>query len=198
MPRGYDESSYNRRDPPPVRRDPRGEDRHAPRGTVEVRDRRIIEEPRDRDRERDRDRDRDIPRGSGRVPEPMEIVDSRMPPSRVVQDSRVANAGVRMERPDRHGPAVIDPRVPPREQQTYYEDPRTGRMVDPRGADPYARETTGRASNPREDPRRMDTDMDMDPPRRPPGREIVDSRDHYMEDSHNKHYNDYFVPGAGL
>ncbi|ETN40426.1 uncharacterized protein HMPREF1541_04703 [Cyphellophora europaea CBS 101466] len=186
MPRYEDD--YGRREDPraaTVRREVR-EDRHAP-ARVETRERtRVIEDPRD-------------PRGASRTQEPMEIVDSRlMSASRTMGDPRGANAAARLEpRPDRHGGGVVSRA---RDEPTYYDDHKPTRMVDPRDArtaDVYSRETAPRYSNPRDD--RMDTEPDIPPPRRSAAREVVDPREHYMDEDHRSNrYNDYFVPGAGI
>jgi hypothetical protein len=176
MPRGY-EDDYGRREV-----SGRRDDRHT-RDRVEPRERTRPEEPRDYTRTARAD--------------PMEVVDARTMTSRGLGDSRPANAGARLEpRPDRHTSSGVETRT--REEPLQYTDPRTGRPVDMRAAttDQYSRDPAGRYSTPRDD--RMDTEMDMQP-RRPAGREVVDSgRDHEMDDHKGDKYNNFFVPGTGM
>ena len=173
---------------------PRYEDDYGrdPRAATVRRETREDRHTRERGEARERTRVIEDPRAASRIQQdPMEVVDARIPTSRTIGDPRGANAAARLEpRPDRHGGA--DPRGG-REQPAYYEDPRTGRPIDPRGADPFGREQPSSRYQTRDD--RMDTD-DM-PTRRTGGREIVDSRyeDDYAEPRSSK-YNDYFVPGS--
>jgi hypothetical protein len=186
MPR-YDDDYSSRRDDhrsAPVRREQVRDDRHRS-DRIDQRDRRIVEEP------------REVPRSSRA--DPMEVMDSRIPSSRIIADPRTANAGVRLEpRPSRH--QEVDPRA--RDQQpTYYEDSKSSRMIDPRTDVYSSREPAGRYSAPRED--RMDTDMDMPPPtRRSHGRDMDSGRDYYVEEDNprdrSSKYNDYFVSGSGM
>lgn len=175
MSRNY-EGDYTRRDA--SRRD-RGEDRHG-------RDR-----PEARERPRVAEESRGIPRD--RI-DPIQVVDARMSASRGLADPRGANAAARLEpRADRHGSTPVDTRTSG--EPTYYEDPRTGRLVEMR-AEQQPREIASRYHNSRDD--RMDTDMDAQP-RRQATREVVESRDHPMEEAQRSNkYNDYFVPGTGM